>query len=181
MAPGIGIKQLFMKFMKAYCIDGGGSSDESARLVFCLHASGQEDILRGALLADGVPYSRLPININNKMNQTTRAAMYSRGGCFFITARIMIVDLLNENLISRNVCGMLVYDADRVGELSMEAFILKLFKEQNPNGFIKVCVHRMNLRPTPRRFHSISEREDLTIITCRHSPSFPMCLVLYSR
>ena len=145
MAPGIGIKQLFMKFLKAYCLDTPqataateGDTAAQARLVFCLNASGQEGAIRSALLSDGVPYAKLPVNINNKIPQAARSAMYTQGGCYFTTARVMIVDLLTERVDARSICGMLVFDGDRVGEMSMEAFILKLYKRNNPHGFIKV-------------------------------------------
>ena len=150
MAPGIGIKQLFAKFVKAYCVTrsdvqskdstdpASDPSHDQAKLVFCLNASNQETSIRRALLVDGVPYAKLPVNIYSKVSQASRSAMYARGGCYFTTARVMIVDLLTERVDAKNICGFLVFDSDRVSEMSMEAFILKLFKRNNPQGFVKV-------------------------------------------
>lgn len=151
MAQGIGIKQLFIKFIKAYCVEADTAVNETSleatssttsvkekRLVFCLNASGLEDSVRSALLQDGLKYSQLPVLINNKVSQQTRSAMYAEGGCYFITARIMIVDLLNSRVNAKSICGFLVFDGDKINEMSMDAFSLKLFKEANPDGFIKV-------------------------------------------
>lgn len=152
MAPGIGIKQLFMKFVKAYCLDmprdcsvvADDPPEAQSRLVFCLNATGLEDTIRSALLSDGVPYGKLPISINNKVSQVARSAMYAQGGCYFTTARVMIVDLLTERVDAKSICGILVIDADKVGEMTMEAFILKLFKKTNPHGFVKVQEFLLN-------------------------------------
>jgi hypothetical protein len=164
MAPGLGIKKLFLKFIKAYCQledlspppadgaeAGGFHTGPGARLVFCLNASGQEADIRSALLQDGVPYAKLPVVINSKVGQASRNAQYAQGGCYFTTARVMIVDLLTERVDAKNICGFLVFNGDRVNEMSMEAFILKLYKHSNPNGFIKVwctCLLHSSTAPT---------------------------------
>ena len=148
MAMGLGIKSLYNKFIKAYCrphqppqhpsATESDGTESVARLVFCLNSGGQEGDIRSFLLAEGVPYSSLPIVINNKVTQASRSALYAQGGCFFITARVMIVDLLTERVDPSQICGFLVFKGDTVGEMSMEAFILKLFKQVNPHGFVKV-------------------------------------------
>lgn len=39
--------------------------------------------------------------------------MYEEGGCFFITTRILIVDLLDGTLDPLRISGLLIYDAHR--------------------------------------------------------------------
>jgi DNA excision repair protein ERCC-4 len=132
---GLGIKQLFLKFVAANCM----TTDR--RLVFCLNAGGDEEFFRASAANEGVPPERLPGIISNKSNLLARRTMYIEGGCYFITSRIMIVDLLTERANASNICGFLVLNAHRITETSMEAFILKIFKDSNPDGFIKVQRH----------------------------------------
>ena len=77
---GLGIKQLFVKFMTAYCVAPDSSVMPSERrLVFCLNTTGQEESLRNAVLLEGVSPSRLPVIISNKTNTQTRRMMYAEG------------------------------------------------------------------------------------------------------
>jgi len=64
--------------------------------------------------------------------------MYAEGGCFIITSRIMIVDLLTSKVDILKICGFLVNDAHKVTETSMESFILRIYRQKNRSGFIKV-------------------------------------------
>jgi DNA excision repair protein ERCC-4 len=146
---GLGIVALLAKFLRVYCVNKGSESEHSVesdgvsggsarRLVFCLNASGMETALCDYLLRDGVPPSMLPGVITNKQNLQTRRLLYSQGGCYFTTARIMIVDLLTEKILPTQICGILLFNAHRITETSIEAFILKIFKHGNPEGFVKV-------------------------------------------
>ncbi|KAF1783833.1 DNA repair nuclease, XPF-type/Helicase [Phytophthora cactorum] len=63
--------------------------------------------------------------------------MYKRGGVFFVTARILVVDLLSNHVDPGLISGLLVNDAHHVTETSIEAFILRLYRERNREGFIK--------------------------------------------
>lgn len=41
--------------------------------------------------------------------------MYSTGGCYIVTSRILIVDLLRENIDPNKICGTyIVYDLHRI-------------------------------------------------------------------
>ncbi len=51
--------------------------------------------------------------INNECNATDRLDMYNEGGCFFITSRILIVDMLDGKLDANRITGLLIYDAHR--------------------------------------------------------------------
>ncbi|KAJ3356340.1 DNA repair endonuclease XPF [Allomyces javanicus] len=66
-----------------------------------------------------------------------RQQAYLRGGVFLITARVLVVDMLSDKVPLHLVTGILIYRADRVTESSTEAFILRLFRAQNTNGFIR--------------------------------------------
>ncbi|KAI9817500.1 MAG: hypothetical protein M1827_001110 [Pycnora praestabilis] len=79
--------------------------------------------------------------------------MYSQGGIFSITSRILIVDLLSTLLNPETVTGLVVLHSDRykstfifsyamlirsrVVATSLEAFILRIYRQRNKVGFLK--------------------------------------------
>jgi DNA excision repair protein ERCC-4 len=63
--------------------------------------------------------------------------VYLEGGVLFITARILVVDLLMERAPAHLITGILLYRAHRVIDSCQESFILRLFREKNKKGFIK--------------------------------------------
>ncbi|KAK6351668.1 hypothetical protein TWF718_004821 [Orbilia javanica] len=63
--------------------------------------------------------------------------MYARGGVFTITSRILVVDLLAGLLDPTKVTGIVVLHAERVTAVSLEAFILRIFRQKNKTGFVK--------------------------------------------
>ncbi len=67
-----------------------------------------------------------------------RSAMYEEGGCIFLTSRIAIHDLLKNVVNISAIAGILVYNAHQIYETSLEEFIIRVFKNSNPNGFVKV-------------------------------------------
>lgn len=66
-----------------------------------------------------------------------REKMYSHGGIFSVTSRILIVDLLTSIMDPEKVAGIVVLKAEKVTATSIEAFILRLFRQKNKDGFIK--------------------------------------------
>jgi DNA excision repair protein ERCC-4 len=66
-----------------------------------------------------------------------REKMYAAGGIFSITSRILVVDMLTGLLNPETITGMLVLHADRVIATSLEAFILRIYRQKNKVGFLK--------------------------------------------
>lgn len=71
------------------------------------------------------------------MSVGTREQMYSRGGIFSITSRILIVDFLSGLLDAATVTGIVVLHAERIIATSLEAFILRIYRQKNKVGFLK--------------------------------------------
>ncbi|KAK5191063.1 DNA repair protein RAD16, partial [Cryomyces antarcticus] len=71
------------------------------------------------------------------MSVGTREKMYARGGIFSITSRILIVDFLSSLLDPATVTGMVVLHAERVIATSLEAFIIRIYRQKNKVGFLK--------------------------------------------
>jgi len=67
----------------------------------------------------------------------TREKMYAQGGIFSITSRILIVDFLSGLLDPGTVTGVVVLHAEKVVATSLEAFILRIYRQKNKAGFLK--------------------------------------------
>lgn len=66
-----------------------------------------------------------------------RTEMYEQGGCFIITSRILIVDMLDGKVDPASILGFIVMNAHRVTDSSIEPFIIRVFREHNSTGFVK--------------------------------------------
>ncbi|POM59367.1 DNA repair endonuclease XPF [Phytophthora palmivora] len=129
MGRGLGLLRVLASFVRLYC---------SPRcLVLCLNANEQAATLRRLVLTLGLDRRLLPRVVDARNNLNERQQMYKRGGVFFVTARILVVDLLSNHVDPGSISGLLVNDAHHVTETSIEAFILRLYRERNRDGFIK--------------------------------------------
>jgi DNA excision repair protein ERCC-4 len=71
------------------------------------------------------------------MSVGTREKMYAHGGIFSVTSRILVVDLLTNLLDPETITGLVVLHADRIVATSLEAFILRIYRQRNKVGFLK--------------------------------------------
>jgi DNA excision repair protein ERCC-4 len=71
------------------------------------------------------------------MSVGTREKLYAQGGIFSITSRILVVDLLTNLLNPETITGVVVLHADKVVATSLEAFILRIYRQKNKTGFLK--------------------------------------------
>ncbi len=63
--------------------------------------------------------------------------MYAKGGIYSITSRILVVDLLTSLLRTESITGVILLHADKVVATSLEAFILRIYRQKNKTGFLK--------------------------------------------
>ncbi|XP_034826985.1 DNA repair endonuclease XPF isoform X1 [Maniola hyperantus] len=66
-----------------------------------------------------------------------REKAYLEGGVYFVSTRILVVDLLKNRVPVSNITGIIVLRAHTVLESCQEAFVLRLFRQKNKTGFIK--------------------------------------------
>jgi DNA excision repair protein ERCC-4 len=100
-------------------------------LVLGLQRETERATLLDILTSWGTPPNLLPTILTNESGQSKeRASLYSRGGVFCITSRILIVDLLTNVVDSNQIDGLLVAHAEKVTETSTEAFILRIIQSQ---------------------------------------------------
>ena len=83
-----------------------------------------------------------------------RTELYKNGGLISVTSRILIVDMLQSDIPTELITGILILhgercfivliispsmtdDCCRVTDTSMEAFVVRLYREKNKDGFLK--------------------------------------------
>ena len=136
LARGLGLLRLVTNLLHSY--DAAGHN-----LVLIVGADDRENGWIGEALAEhaaisGSPKCRgLQLVNTDAMSVGTREKMYSGGGIFSITSRILVVDFLSGLLDPATVIGMVVLHAERVAATSLEAFIVRIFRQKNKNGFLK--------------------------------------------
>ncbi|XP_062999093.1 DNA repair endonuclease XPF [Elgaria multicarinata webbii] len=127
-ARGLGIDRLLLRFLRLYC--------EPARLVLVLNTSpAEEEFFIDQLRTDNVAH--LPRRVTNEIASNSRYEVYTQGGVIFATSRILVVDFLTDRIPSDLITGILVYKAHRIIESCQEAFILRLYRQKNKQGFVK--------------------------------------------
>ncbi|XP_067162361.1 DNA repair endonuclease XPF [Apteryx mantelli] len=127
-ARGLGIDRLLLRFLRLY--------SEPASLVLVLNTSpAEEEYFIDQLRSDGVVH--LPRRVTNEVTNNIRYEFYTQGGVLFATSRILVVDFLTDRIPANLITGILVYKAHRIIESCQEAFILRLYRQKNKQGFIK--------------------------------------------
>lgn len=118
--------------------DAAGSN-----LIIIVGAEDRENGWIGEALAEHAAISASPkargLTVVNTDSQSVgaREKMYAGGGIFSITSRILIVDLLTGLLSPETITGLIALHADRVAAVSLEAFILRVYRQKNKAGFLK--------------------------------------------
>ncbi|KAJ9612624.1 DNA repair protein RAD16 [Cladophialophora chaetospira] len=136
LARGLGLLKLVTNLLHTY--DAAGNS-----LVIIVGAEDRENAWIGEALAEHYAISRTPLAkglrvINtDKATVAAREKIYSEGGIVSVTSRILIVDLLSKLLDPETVTGLVVLHAERVVATSIEAFIVRSFRQHNKIGFLK--------------------------------------------
>ncbi|XP_058013491.1 DNA repair endonuclease XPF isoform X2 [Ahaetulla prasina] len=127
-ARGLGVDRLLLRFLRLYC--------EPTRLVLVLNTSpAEEEYFIDQLKTDNVAY--LPRRVTNEIASNSRYEVYTQGGVIFATSRILVVDFLTDRIPADLITGILVYKAHRIIESCQEAFILRLYRQKNKQGFVK--------------------------------------------
>ncbi|KAG6001295.1 hypothetical protein E4U54_001117 [Claviceps lovelessii] len=136
LARGLGLLRLVTNLLHSY--DAAGNN-----LIVVVGAEERENGWIGEALAEHAAISAAPkargLTVVNTDFQSVgaREKMYSGGGIFSITSRILVVDLLTGLLDPESITGLIVLHADRVIATSLEAFILRVYRQRNKIGFLK--------------------------------------------
>lgn len=136
LARGLGLMKLVTNLLHSY--DAAGNN-----LVLVIGADERENGWIGEALAEHATISMSPkargLTVVNTdfTSVAAREKLYAQGGIFSITSRILVVDLLTNLLDPATVTGVVVLHADRVVATSLEAFILRIYRQKNKVGFLK--------------------------------------------
>ena len=136
LARGLGLLRLVTNLLHSY--DAAGNN-----LVLVVGADDRENGWIGEYLAEHAAISQsarargLIVVNTDLMDVPEREKMYKQGGIFSITSRILVVDLLTGLMDPETVTGVIVLHADRVAATSLEAFILRIYRQKNRTGFLK--------------------------------------------
>ncbi|KAJ7861733.1 hypothetical protein B0H14DRAFT_2741744 [Mycena olivaceomarginata] len=129
LARGLGLRRIICTLMKVYETEGS--------IVLLVNATPEEESEIGEEL--GIMGCRKPglRVVGYEIGNKDRQAMYKKGGLFSVTSRILVVDMLQGDIPTDRITGMLVLHAERVTALVLEAFIVRLYREKNKTGFLK--------------------------------------------
>ncbi|XP_049362179.1 DNA repair endonuclease UVH1 [Solanum verrucosum] len=86
--------------------------------------------------------SNLPSEITSDLPANQRLALYTSGGIFFITTRILIVDLLTHRLPTTAVAGLVILNAHSLSDTSTEAFIVRILRSTNRSLYVRAFSDR---------------------------------------
>ncbi|KAK9076608.1 hypothetical protein SSX86_004942 [Deinandra increscens subsp. villosa] len=83
-----------------------------------------------------------PSEITSDLPLQHRLSLYSSGKSFFITSRILIVDLLTRRLPTSSVAGIVLLNAHSLSETCTEAFIVRILRSANKNLYVRAFSDR---------------------------------------
>ncbi|KAJ5708628.1 DNA repair protein [Penicillium malachiteum] len=136
LARGLGLLQLITNFLHFH--DAAGNN-----LVLVVGADERENEWIGEALSEHNDRSKSPLARGLRIINTEKATVpvregiYSRGGILSVTSRILVTDLLSKLLDPEKVTGIVILHADRVIATSLEAFIVRIYRQSNKRGFLK--------------------------------------------
>ncbi|KAI0395592.1 DNA repair endonuclease XPF [Xylariaceae sp. FL0594] len=136
IAKGLGLMRLVTNLLHSY--DAAGNN-----LLVVIGAEDRENAWIGEALAEHAAISMAPkarglTVVNTDFTSVgAREKMYAKGGIYSITSRILVVDLLTSLLRAESITGVILLHADKVVATSLEAFILRVYRQKNKTGFLK--------------------------------------------
>ncbi|KAG8927958.1 hypothetical protein FRC01_006670 [Tulasnella sp. 417] len=126
---GLGLQKIVCTLLQIY--------DGPQNLVLLINASGEEEKSIGSQLGTmGVRNPGLRI-VDYEMSKKDRQLLYKKGGLISVTSRILVVDLLQTDIPVELITGMVILHAEKVTPTSLESFVVRLFRKENKDGFVK--------------------------------------------
>ncbi|ORY94875.1 hypothetical protein BCR43DRAFT_442549 [Syncephalastrum racemosum] len=130
LSQGLGLFKILCSFIQLHCTD--------KHLVLVLNTTPAQDAaINDHLISQGFDPQNLMQLIDYDTPAEQRSNMYRQSGVFSVTSRILAVDMLLQRVPTAMISGIIVYNAHRVKQHSMEELILQIYREENENGFIK--------------------------------------------
>ncbi|KAL3116042.1 hypothetical protein niasHT_007342 [Heterodera trifolii] len=127
-AKGLGLERIFFNHLHLYSVP--------SFTVLVLNTTPDDEhfyLERLRKLNPGCPPKLITADVLSR----NRTLIYRSGGVQFVTSRILMVDLLTDKVPFDCVIGILVFRAHELLFGFQESFILRLFREKRPHGFVK--------------------------------------------
>nr|XP_022901914.1 DNA repair endonuclease XPF isoform X1 [Onthophagus taurus] len=124
-AKGLTMDNILVNLIKVYSDPGN--------LVLVLNSSEFEEKYLMEKMKDNANIHRIQCT----MSIVERKDTYLSGGVQFVTTRMLVVDMLKNQIPIDKITGFIVLRAHSVLESCQEAFVLRLFRQNNKIGFIK--------------------------------------------
>nr|WJN24994.1 single-stranded DNA endonuclease [Tranzscheliella williamsii] len=129
IARGLGLRRIVSTILRIY--------DGPKNLVILVNATSEEESGIGEELTTlGVRKPGLRA-IHHEMPAKQRSEIYLSGGIMSVTSRILVVDMLSKRIPTSLITGLIVLHAERVTPTSVEAFITRIYRQENKDGFLK--------------------------------------------
>ncbi|KAK7040936.1 DNA repair protein RAD16 [Paramarasmius palmivorus] len=130
LARGLGLRRIICTLLKIY--------DSPQNLVLLVNATPEEETEIGEEL--GIMGCRKPglrIVGYEAGSSRDRQDLYKKGGLISVTSRILVVDMLQNDIPIDLITGIMVLHAEKVSPLHLVSFITRLYREKNKTGFLK--------------------------------------------
>lgn len=129
VARGLGIRRVISTILRLY--------DGPNNLVILVNATTEEEVGIGEELTTlGVRKPGLRA-IHHEMPAKQRSELYLSGGIMSVTSRILVVDMLSKRIPTNLITGLVILHAEKVTPTSVEAFIARIYRQENHDGFMK--------------------------------------------
>ncbi|KAL0062171.1 DNA repair protein RAD16 [Marasmius tenuissimus] len=127
---GLGLRRIVCTLLKIY--------DSPQNLVLLVNATQEEETEIGEELGlMGCRKPGLRIVGYETGSSRDRQDLYKKGGLIAVTSRILVVDMLQNDIPINMITGIIVLHAEKVSPLHVVSFITRLYREKNTTGFLK--------------------------------------------
>mmetsp|Transcript_36237 Transcript_36237/g.57997 ORF Transcript_36237/g.57997 Transcript_36237/m.57997 type:complete len:788 (-) Transcript_36237:48-2411(-) len=143
VAKGLGSMLIIVKLLQYFCNRMEKSTKRimvgSKPLIFVVNASEDADIIQSEVVLGGLETAHAPpVSVTAKLPSQDRKKMYANGGCFIVTSRILVVDLLTKVINISQITGFIVNNSERLADKSNSAFALNIVHSSGEfKGFVK--------------------------------------------
>ncbi|KAG8363989.1 hypothetical protein BUALT_Bualt19G0079700 [Buddleja alternifolia] len=132
LSAGLGLPKLISSLLLLH--------DPSQGSVLILNASPSQK--NSIEITSQISSSSAAASITADLAVNHRLSLYTSGGIFFITARILIVDLLAQRLPITSVAGIILLNAHSISDTSTEAFIVRILRSSNRSLYVRAFSDR---------------------------------------
>ncbi|XP_071692689.1 DNA repair endonuclease UVH1 [Rutidosis leptorrhynchoides] len=136
LSSGLGLHKLIACLLRLH------HPSEGTLLILSASPSQKQSILTSLNPNPNSEITNLPSEITSDLPAHQRLSLYSSGNAFFITARILIVDLLTRRLPTSAVAGIVLLNAHSLSETCTEAFIVRILRSSNKNLYVRAFCDR---------------------------------------